>query len=211
MIRQPHFYEPQRRFARLRWMVLTVVLIGGAWVAGLFWYGAHLPRDIADTGTVTDAIVVLTGGSERLQTGQQLLERGVAKKLFISGVYRGVEVHQLLEATKANPALLECCVELGHSAQSTMGNAQETSHWARANAITSVRLVTASYHMPRSLLEFKTHMPDVTIIAHPVFPERVRVAQWWRWPGTASLLAREFNKYLIARLRSWLQSRDPFA
>ena len=206
-MRQPQFYEPQRRFGRLRWALLLAMLTGGLWGGGLFWYGAHLPRDVADTGTITDAIVVLTGGSERLQTGQQLLERGLAEKLFISGVYHGVEVHQLLEATKANPELLSCCVELGHWAQSTMGNAQETSRWARANAITSVRLVTASYHMPRSLLEFKTHMPGVTVIPHPVFPERVRVAQWWRWPGTASLLAQEFNKYLIARLRSWLKTR----
>jgi hypothetical protein len=51
-------------------------------------------------------------------------------------------------------------------------------------------------------------MPEVQIIAHPVFPENVKVEEWWRWPGTAILIVSEYNKYLVAeanhRLRRML-------
>ena len=63
---------------------------------------------------------------------------------------------------------------------------------------TSLRLVTASYHMPRSLLLFRRTMPEVRIAPHPVFPGHVHLDDWWRWPGTARLLASEFNKYVAS-------------
>jgi uncharacterized SAM-binding protein YcdF (DUF218 family) len=55
--------------------------------------------------------------------------------------------------------------------------------------------------MPRSLIEFRRAMPGVGLIAHPVFTDNVHIEAWWRWPGTAGLIAREFNKYLFVRLR----------
>ena len=60
------------------------------------------------------------------------------------------------------------------------------------------RLVTANYHMPRSLQEFRAVMPNLTIVPHPVFPAHIRLNDWWRWPGTAILLAGEYNKLLLA-------------
>ena len=71
-----------------------------------------------------------------------------------------------------------------------------------AEGITSLRLVTASYHMPRSRVEFRRAMPTVRLIAHPVFPSNVRIDEWWRWPGTTSLLIGEYSKYLIAAAAS---------
>jgi len=62
--------------------------------------------------------------------------------------------------------------------------------------------VTADYHMPRSLLEFRRAMPDVEILVHPVFPDQVHRSIWWRSPGTASLLIGEYNKYLLALARA---------
>ena len=44
-------------------------------------------------------------------------------------------------------------------------------------------------------------MPDIEVIAHPVFPARVKVDSWWRWPGTAGLIAGEYNKVLLAWAR----------
>ena len=62
----------------------------------------------------------------------------------------------------------------------------------------SLRLVTASYHMPRSRVEFRRAMPTARVIAHPVFQGNVHIDEWWRWPGTTALLIGEYNKYLIA-------------
>ena len=65
----------------------------------------------------------------------------------------------------------------------------------------SLSLVTANYHMPLSLLIFRAVMPDITIEPHPIAPESVKLDDWWLYPGTASLLATEYDKYLFAQLR----------
>jgi uncharacterized SAM-binding protein YcdF (DUF218 family) len=178
-----------------------------AWGAGLIWFTESLPRDVDNPFEVTDAIVVLTGGTGRLAAGLELLARGRAAKLFVSGVYRGIEVDEILRVFRQAPEELECCVALGHSATDTRSNAHETARWMALEGFSSLRLVTASYHMPRSLVEFRRVMPDVRLIAHPVFPAHVRIDAWWQWPGTASLLAGEYTKYLVAAVTpAWLAS-----
>jgi uncharacterized SAM-binding protein YcdF (DUF218 family) len=164
----------------------------------MFWFVSQIPRPGAPPTGVSDAIVVLTGGSERLAEGLRLLASGHGKKLFVSGVYRGVDVAALLRLARQAPGELECCIVLGYSADNTVGNARETAAWMKAQEFQSMRLVTASYHMPRSLLEFRRSMPSVAISAHPVFPDRFKRSRWWRWPGSAGLIAREFGKYLLA-------------
>lgn len=179
-----------------------VLVLALAWIAGFMLFAANLPREVADESSRTDAIVVLTGGSGRVDEGLSLLAQGRAERLFISGVYRGVAVADLLHVSEAAPQDLACCLALGYEAGSTQGNAVETAAWAAAEQVGSLRLVTASYHMPRSLLEFRRTMPQVEIVPHPVFPAHVRQRDWWRWPGSAYLLAREYTKFLGAKLRA---------
>ncbi len=182
--------------------------MGLAWSAGLVWYATQLPSSVNDTARKTDAIVVLTGGSERLQQGLDLLSQEKAKKLFVSGVYRGVDVRQLLDLSQVSPNELECCVTLGYQADNTRGNAIETAKWMRDQGYGSLRLVTAAYHMPRSLLEFHRNMPGVEILPHPVFPKHFKQDNWWRWPGSASLLITEYSKYIVALFYGPLQSAN---
>ncbi len=49
--------------------------------------------------------------------------------------------------------------------------------------------------------EFRRAMPEIAILPHPVFPERFKQGEWWRWPGTASLVVAEYHKYLLAHAR----------
>ncbi len=190
---------------RLTWRLIRVAtLVLGAWLVGLIWFATHLPAAVAEPTRQTDAIVVLTGGSGRILQGLALLAEKRAKQLFISGVYRGVDVQELLRVSQQSPADLECCVALGYEADSTRGNARETAGWLREQGLRSLRLVTAAYHMPRSLLEFRRAMPGVEIVPHPVFPEHVEQRNWWRWPGSASLIISEYSKYLIALARGAL-------
>ncbi len=199
-------WSRRRRSLRYARKALAVMLLGlCAWFAGFFWFIEQIPRSIEEPDAMTEAIVVLTGGAGRLGAGLELLARGRGEKLFVSGVYRGVEVAEILRASRQSPEKLECCVELGHDAVDTRGNANETSQWMAAEGFTSLRLVTASYHMPRSRVEFRRAIPAARLIAHPVFPAQVRIGDWWRWPGTAALLIGEYSKYLIAVAASaWL-------
>lgn len=196
---------------QLRALVVLASLLALAWAGGLFLFAASLPRQAPDDTITTDGIVVLTGGSERLSVGFDLLRAGKGRKLFISGVYRGVEVRELLAMSSKSGRDLECCVQLGYDADDTEGNAVETARWAAEEGFISLRLVTANYHMPRSLVEFRRALPGVTLVPHPVTPQKVRLDGWWSWPGTAELIIGEYNKYLLALVRAALTAshRDP--
>jgi len=194
--------------ARLKVPLRAMATLALAWLAGLLWFTATVPDRVEDPDSRTDAIVVLTGGRERVGTGITLLAAGRADRLFVSGVHKGVDVAEILRSAHANRPDLAGSIVLGHAADDTVGNAAETAAWIAGQKVGSLRLVTAAYHMRRSLLEFRQAMPDIAIIPHPVFPEAVKSREWWRWPGTAELLATEYSKYLAAVLRHWTLPRQ---
>lgn len=189
------------------WLNLSAMLafLFGLWLIGLLRFAGDIPDEVADKASVTDAIVVLTGGSGRLQEGLALLSGNLAKRMFVSGVYRGLDVRNLLQLVRLDPTGLESRIGIGN-AINTRENAAETAKWSHDNSIRSVRLVTAAYHMPRSRLEFAFTMPDVRIIEHPVFPEHVKQDRWWAWPGTTALIVGEYNKFLMA----WVRHRTEY-
>lgn len=182
--------------------VLAAVLIL-LWFVGLNSYAESVPNSVLDKTSQTDAIVVLTGGSGRISTGIDLLSGGMAERLFISGTGPFVSAKDLVGPERPNRASLLARMSTGAEAEDTLGNATETAAWVNQNGITSIRLVTAAYHMPRSLRELAQAMPDVVIVPHPVFPDQVKM-DWWRHPGSAGLLSREYAKYLITSLRLWV-------
>jgi uncharacterized SAM-binding protein YcdF (DUF218 family) len=169
----------------------------------LIWFAEAIPTAIGDADSPTDAVVVLTGAAGRLSTGIDLLAAKKAKKLFVSGVYHGVDVQRLLRLARRSGAALDCCIVLGYAADDTHGNATETAQWMTREGFTSLRLVTSSYHMRRSLLEFRRTMPAVQVIPHPVFPSGFKARGWWNWPGTLQLIITEYIKYLVALARPW--------
>ena len=188
----------------LSFLAGVVFTIVAAWVGGLMWFASTIPSRVDDTTTHTDAIVVLTGGSERIETGLSLLANGFADRMFISGVGGQVRVGDLTNRMASWPVELVEKISVGKAANDTPGNASETAEWAHASGVHSIRLVTAAYHMRRSLLEFQDEMSDVTIIPNAVFPSRVKT-DWWRWPGTARLIASEYTKFVLTWARQSLE------
>lgn len=162
-----------------------------------------------------DAIVVLTGDEDRIATGMKLMMEGRGRRLLISGVHPATKVpSELKRRIKGrdgeHTALVRCCVDIGHEALNTGGNADETRQWAREHGFGSLILVTSSYHVPRSLVEFERALPAVRLVAHPVPSSRaLHLDAWWRhWP-TARLLAGEYVKYLGSRARLALSRALP--
>lgn len=199
-------FERKRR-SRFRSVAAVIAVIGlgaGIWLWGLVGFVDRIPDTVADAERRTDAIIVLTGGSLRLEKGFELLSGKMAEKLLVSGVDKGIPLEELLKVAGLKSTEMECCVTLGYMAEDTVSNAIESAVWIRTNKVATVRLVTSSYHMPRSLLEFHAMVPGVEIVPHPVFPENVMVREWWVRPGTASLVIAEYNKYLLAATRHWL-------
>lgn len=199
-----------RRLLRLvRRVGLVALGLLALWSAALGCFVAASLFLPADPVAVTDAIVVPTGGRQRLETGVQLLADGKAKKLFISGVNRHVERDELLRALGPAAEREACCIDVGHEADNTLGNALETARWMRREGYRSLRLVTSWYHVERGLLEFRRAMPDIVIVAHPVFAPHVDPERWWGWHGALLLIVSEFQKYLMAWGRLTLEAALP--
>jgi uncharacterized SAM-binding protein YcdF (DUF218 family) len=167
-------------------------------VIGFLWFAAVLPDKVEAPEQHTQAIVVLTGGGERVAEGLRLLAEGKGDYLLITGVYREVTLPEILALEPNLPPELAERIELGYAADDTHGNAVEAATFMTRRELSSLRLVTAAYHMPRSLLEFHRTLPAAEIVAHPVFPEGIDPEKWWTSETTASLLVGEYLKYLLA-------------
>jgi len=139
-----------------------------------------------------DAIVVLTGGDNRIQTGLGLLADGVSHQLFISGVHKDVTKNEILALWTGTPPLPACCITLGYEATSTTENGQETRGWIHKNRYSNILLVTGNYHMARALLELQHALPEVKIHIHPVEqPDLdIKTRRFWE------LLLLEYHKTL---------------
>lgn len=192
---------PRRRlFGRRRHYVSRIVwgglaLLGTLWVAGLFAFIAAVPREPNATVESADAIVVLTGGGNRVTQAMQLLAQNKGSRLLISGVHEDTSREELLERYSDDVAAVACCVDLDRAALDTKGNAVETRHWVESRGYKTLIVVTANYHMPRSLLEFRRAMPGVKLIPHPVFPEGFSPTAEWDWGVAGRLVVAEYLKF----------------
>jgi uncharacterized SAM-binding protein YcdF (DUF218 family) len=196
-----------RRRARERWRLrlalrLAVCLAGLSLLIGFVDFaedvaGAEPPGDARAEG-----IVVLTGGTARIDGALQLLAEGRAHRLLISGV-NPLVTRQALASTVSNSlrGVLDCCVDLDHRAQDTIGNAAQAREWADERGFSSLIVVTSGYHMPRSMAELAFAMPDKRLIAFPVNNPDLHLDSWWRDPATLGLLVREYGKYLAVEAR----------
>jgi uncharacterized SAM-binding protein YcdF (DUF218 family) len=194
-----------KRSGRLRcWLrraFIGAVLLGGLCAAGFVLF-SHLIVE-AQSGSVgrADAIVVLTGGEARIPEAVRLLGEGKGRRLLISGVNPVTTRGELAALAPNGKKLFRCCIDVGHEARDTPGNADETRAWVEDRGFRSLIVVTASYHMPRSLAELRRALPDTRLIPYAVNPSNVHIDQWWAHRGTLKLLAIEYVKFVPAFLR----------
>ena len=143
-----------------------------------------------------DGVVALTGASNlRLEAATRLLEEGKGKRLLISGVNREATRADVQSVTRAVKPIYDCCVDLGFTAANTVGNALETAEWARSKGYDSLIVVTADYHMPRSMLELSAAMPGVKLHPYPVRTD-LNAHRWWKTSISARRMIVEYCKYL---------------
>ena len=191
--------------ALIRFLAMTTAVVLWAWFFGyiLFLIGVtftqpHMPPE------KTDAIIVLTGGQNRINTGLELLEQGKADHLFISGVNPDVTIEQLVRIWKPDIDVIPCCIALGYAASNTEGNARESSQWVRDMNLKSIRLVTSNYHLPRAWLEFTHALPRRTIIAHPIKSAALESGSRQHM----KLSFAEYNKTLLTWVRLYVYPWD---
>ena len=193
----------RRRFVRTGFVVWLSSLIATAvFFVGFAWFTFTVTQ-MAQPETVSssDAIVVLTGGSDRLKPAIELLKKGSGKKLLISGVNPETTKKDIVRAYGIAPDLAACCVDLDQIAANTIGNATESAKWLRANGFRSVILVTSNYHMPRAEKELHRLAGTVKIFPFPLVTSDLRNWKWLEQPDAFRLILTEYLKFTLTSVR----------
>ncbi|MGE4372352.1 MAG: YdcF family protein [Xanthobacter sp.] len=206
----PDSSHTPRRHSLWRRLLLGLVLAVGfsavAVVAGFLAFTTQIATREPKLLKSVDAIVVLTGGEGRVIDAVSLLAKGYGQRLLITGVNPTTSPGELRRALSEDDwpdgeRLLACCIDLGHKALNTRGNAIEAAEWTREMNFHSLVVVTSTWHMPRALVELNRSLPDVELIAYPVVTSRMDAQRWWRDPAILQLLFKEYLKYVMARVK----------
>ena len=191
--------------------ILTVLMLAAiGYCAALAWFLATIPASNPVITEKAPVLVVLTGGYARIEHGLELLADHEAPVLFISGV-GGHATRQEILQDYANADLRARVDASGGEividavANSTVSNAEQTKIFLKARHFTTIRLITANYHMRRALHEFRNVMPEVTIIPDPVSPKEFQRGDWWTNDIARKVIFGEFYKYCAVLLRDWLR------
>ena len=158
------------------------------YLLGFFVFSVTLGSPAA--GQRTDAVVVITGGSGRIERGIDMLAKGYAKRMLISGTDPSVTKPDLIRRLGGKKRLVDCCVDLGSESVDTRSNAEEAKRWLDTHGYRSFRLVTSDWHMRRARYEFRRVMQG----KYEVVPDAVKTE-----PRFITLFS-EYNKLLLRRI-----------
>ena len=104
-------------------------LVALLYALGFILFTVTLGKPAAGGSAKTDAAVVITGGSGRIEHGVDVLRAGKAKRLLIAGADPSVTKADLIRAARGSARLVNCCVDLGSESVDTRSNAEEASRW----------------------------------------------------------------------------------
>jgi uncharacterized SAM-binding protein YcdF (DUF218 family) len=173
---------------RVLWLLAVV------WVGGLFCFTIDALRPSETSTASADAIIVLTGDADRVDTGLGLLAQNRAPRLLISGAGPRLSLAELARRHNVGLAWLTAHVTLGREAISTWGNGSEFAAWAAAQHIDSALVVTSYYHMRRGLMELHRAAPNVRLIEF-----KVPASPHFQLRDLRKLI-NDYNKYLLAAI-----------
>jgi len=172
--------------------VVSLLLL--LYAMGFVLFAFTLGRPASTETHATDAAVVLTGGSGRLEHGIDVLRSGKATRLLIAGVDPSVRKRDLAERIPGSANMLKCCVDLGSESVDTRTNAEEASRWLAGHRFHSLRRITSDWHMRRARYEFGRVLGSKYVIV----PDAVRTD-----PSFLTLFG-EYNKYVLRRIAVWI-------
>jgi len=170
-----------------------VALILLAYLVGFVIFAFTLGRPALANAQPTDAAVVLTGASGRIEHALEVIGDGKAKRLLIAGADPSVTKADLKRRIPGAGKLIACCVDLGSESVDTRTNAEEAGRWLSQHHFRSVRLITSDWHMRRGAYEFRKVLGS----RYPLVTDGVRTE-----PSFLTLFG-EYNKYVLRRLAVW--------
>lgn len=197
--------RPVRRFVRL--FLVVLVLVCSVMVGGFLYFAETIAAMETPRDPRADAIVVLTGGFQRIDQALGLLKQGAGQRLLISGANPTTSGTQIRKFTQTSSTLFECCVDIGYDAMDTIGNANETAQWISDHGYRKVLVVTNNYHMPRSLLELRRTDKQTEFMSYPVINSDLKNGSWLGEPQVMKAMLSEYVKYSVAVMRDMIGAR----
>lgn len=111
-----------------------------------------------------DCAIVLTGGSNRVREGLDLLAQRQVRKLIISGVFEGANLEEIFPLLPYYGTVSARDVILEKNSRTTFGNAQQSLALVEALKCRDVILVTSYLHMRRAMRTFSATFPQEIVI-----------------------------------------------
>jgi len=153
-----------------------LALLALIWAFGFLWFAIALPQP---------------GGAGRIPRGLEVIDRGLAQNLLVTGVDPEVKPAEFAAEFEVPRRQMRCCVTLGYAAVDTRGNAAETANWVRERKVKSLRLVTTDWHMRRAVVELERALPGNVTVLRDAVPSQPNL----------STLFLEYHKLLATSLR----------
>lgn len=183
-------------------LTTTLVLIASIWILGFSLFALTSLANFSgkNPDIKADAIIVLTGGKNRVNEALKLLQDNKAQKLLVSGTHSEVTLDDILKLENM-PSRWKCCIEIDPIATDTMGNAHESAKWIRENNISSIILVTSAYHIRRARneLELALSPQDITIYEYDLPYDAEKLGKPHSW----LFMVGEYNKTLLSYIRRY--------
>jgi len=171
----------------------TASLVALVYALGFVFFALTLGKPATADAPATEAAVVLTGGSNRIEHAIAVLKDRKAKRLLVAGADPSVTKADIARRIGGNWQLINCCVDLGSESVDTRSNAEEASRWLDQHHFKSVRLITSDWHIRRARYEFRKVLGP----KYPLVTDGVRSE-----PSFLTLFG-EYNKYVLRRLAVW--------
>jgi uncharacterized SAM-binding protein YcdF (DUF218 family) len=191
---------------------VKILLLIGLFLAALFGMGMYLaPNDLrgckeAPAGEsrcrTADAVIAISGGDTdaRAQKAIELYKNGWAPKLVFSGAAQdetGPSNAAVMRNTALEAGVPEEDIIIEEHSRTTGENAQETRVLLDKESVSSVILVTSSYHQRRASLEFNRALGDIEVRNHPAPGDRQWSQLWWISPRGWWLVLGELAKIAV--------------
>jgi uncharacterized SAM-binding protein YcdF (DUF218 family) len=169
-------------------------LLALTYALGFIFFAFTLGKPAPSTAAPTDAVVVLTGGSGRIEHAVQVLREGKARRLLVAGADPSVTKSDIARRLRTGSGrLIDCCLDLGSESVDTRSNSEEAHRWLDQHGFHSLRLITSDWHMRRARYEFEKELGGKYRLVTDGVPTE---------PSFLTLFG-EYNKYLLRRVAVW--------
>lgn len=178
------------KFRKKRWLITGFFILGAGLLAA-FFINAGYYLLIEEKPKKSDAVIVLSPGTERIEEGVRLWKEGYADELILSRANTGTFTEQ--QAIQLGVPQENVIAE--EEAYSTYTNAIYTEELLKERDIKSAIIVTNDYHMRRTKFIFEKIYCDSNIsLSYATVPSRYQFTAWWDDEESKRMLWKEYVK-----------------